>query len=71
MATTYLINGEAYPTAGEALQARDAEGWEVVIQIGGKTVATTQAEADRLDAAGASFAYLTDLRGQIVTVPVN
>jgi hypothetical protein len=69
--TTFTINGEEYPSAGEALQGLDADGWEKAITIGGKYLATTAAEVERLAAAKVPFAILHDLHGRLVTVPVN
>ena len=66
-----------FETADAALQHFNASGYgDTVITIGGKSYVTRQAEADRLTAAGAEFAYLCDHEMpdgtfQIMTVPVN
>lgn len=62
MATLYASNGDAIQHANI---------------LGGKAVLTdrpmvvSEEDADRMAAAGVEFAYLCDVRGQIVTVPVN
>lgn len=72
---TITIKGTEFTSAGDAIQHTDASGRGVVITIGGKFLVVERAEADRIAATGASFAYLTPLeregRTQIVTVPVH
>ena len=70
------VQGTEFPTEGEAIQHTDASGRGVAIRIGGKNLVVEQAEADRIAAQGASFAYLTlhempDGSTRIVTVPIN
>jgi len=70
------INGIEFPTADEAIQHADASGRGEAIAVGGRHLVVEQAEADRLAAAGVSFAYLCvhelpDGGTRVVTVPVN
>ena len=66
-----------FDTISEALQEVDASGRGVVIQLEGKALVTTEAEADRLKNAGVEFAYFFDHyfeqydESRIVSVPVN
>jgi hypothetical protein len=55
----------------EAMQeAADREG-AVAITLAGRCFAAERAEAHRLETTGVGFAYLCDVHGEIVTVPVN
>jgi hypothetical protein len=65
------ITGEEHNTAYEAIQCRNAAGWNCAIRVGGTYITTTDAEAQRLEAMGVEFAYLGDHCGMIMTVPVN
>lgn len=66
-------------SAAEALQYLDASGDERAIMIGAhggrivKYLTLTQAEAERLEAAGITFAYLCyhEPTGRMMTIPVN
>lgn len=59
-----------FATAAEAIRyAREHR--PVAIAIDGRYRVVTQAEADRLQAAGVEFAYLTEVDGRVVSVPVN
>jgi hypothetical protein len=60
-----------FPSAHEAIQHSFASGQGEAILLGGENLVVSQEEADRLAAAGVSFAYLCDDAGQIVTIPVN
>ena len=71
MSETIQFRGTEFPTADEAIQYTEASGRGVAITIGGKNLVVEQAEADRIAAAGVSFAYLCEHHGRIVTVPVN
>jgi hypothetical protein len=62
--------GSDFPTAIEAVRYARAHR-PVAITVGGRHQVVTQAEADRLAAAGVGFAYLTEVDGRVVTVPVN
>ncbi|MBI1904321.1 MAG: hypothetical protein HYS13_24770 [Planctomycetia bacterium] len=60
----------------EALQTRDAEGWDEAIAVGGKYLTVDDAEAWRLAEMGVEFAYLcnqelADGSFIVVTVPVK
>jgi len=73
---TIKIKAIEFETAGQAIQWTDAAGRGVAVLAGGKNLVVDQAEADRLAAAGVSFAYLCDHEmgdgsHRIVTVPVN
>jgi hypothetical protein len=59
-----------FPTAIEAIRFARAQR-PVAITIDGRHRVVTQAEADRLAAAGIEFAYLTEVDGRVVAVPVN
>lgn len=64
-----------FETAHEAIQWAEADGCGVAILLDGPKV-VSQADADRLAAAGVEFAYLHDHEmpdgtHRIVTVPVN
>jgi len=64
-----------FETAHEAIQWTEADGRGVAILLDGPKV-VSQADADRLEAAGVEFAYLHDHEmpdgsHRIVTVPVN
>ena len=66
-----------FASADEALQHYYADPKvDRVIQLNGRHYALKQAEAERLEAAGVSFAYVFDRdradgKNVIVTVPVN
>lgn len=65
-----------FPTASEAIQHTFASGRGVAITWRGQRLVVSQEDADRLDAAGAEFAYLHDHEmpdgsHRIVTIPVN
>jgi hypothetical protein len=60
-----------FPSAHEAIQHSFASRQGEAILLEGKNLVVSQQDADRLEAAGVSFAYLCDDAGQIVTVPVN
>jgi hypothetical protein len=62
--------GSDFPTAIEAIRYAHAQR-PVAITIDGRNQVVAQAEADRLAAAGVEFAYLTEVDGRVVAVPVN
>ncbi|HEY7159186.1 MAG TPA: hypothetical protein VH575_34900 [Gemmataceae bacterium] len=68
-----LIEFEAisFASAHEAIQHTFASGRREAILLGSENLVVSQEDADRLAAAGVSFAYLCDDAGQIVTIPVN
>lgn len=53
-----------------AIDAARDRGMVAVLMEGGPAVITKE-DAERLEAAGTSFAYLCIHEGKIVTVPVN
>jgi hypothetical protein len=59
-----------FATMQEALEHAAATGW-VAIRWEGKNRVVRQESADRLQAEGIEFAFITDHKGQIVLVPVN
>jgi hypothetical protein len=62
--------GREFATAAEAIRyARQHR--PVAITINGRNRVVTQAEADRLQAAGTEFAFLTEVDGRVVSIPVN
>jgi hypothetical protein len=58
-------------TTHEAIQHSFSSRRGETILLGSKNLVVSQENADRLAAAGASFAYLCDDAGRIVTVPIN
>ena len=65
------IRALEFASAHEAIQHTEAAGWGQAILLGGKNLVVSRADADRLAALGAYFAYLCAHRGRIVTVPVH
>ena len=70
------FNAYEFPNASEALQHVDASGRGVAIRLRRQPLVVSQADADRLEAAGVEFAYLCDHEmpdgsWRIVTIPVN
>ena len=68
---TITFEAVEFPSAHEAIQHSFASRQGEAILLGGKNLVVSQQDADRLEAAGVSFAYLCDDAGRIVTVPVN
>ena len=64
------VPGAEYPTAREAIQAALAQR-PVAILLEGRNLVVAKAEAERMEAAGVRFAYLSEHNGRVVTVPVN
>jgi hypothetical protein len=64
------IHAIEFETEDEAMQHAAAIGWDAVL-LEGKPLAVSEADTDRMAAAGTEFAYLCDHKGRIVTVPVN
>ena len=77
MSRTITIKAAEFDSANEAFQHFYASGQgDVVISVDRRYLVTTQAEADRLAAAGVEFAYLNlhempDGSERILSVPVN
>ena len=74
MAKQQLIEIRAleFASAHEAIQHTEAAGWGEAILLGEvKNLVVSRADADRLAALGAVFAYRCEHRGRSVTVPVN
>jgi hypothetical protein len=71
MKTTKQMKVQAteYETAREAIANADAE--TAAVLLNGKIATIARADAERLAAAGASFAYLACHEGKVVTIPVN
>jgi hypothetical protein len=72
MTMTALTSGRLpdFPTAADAIRfAR--ENRPVAIAIGGRYRVVIRTEAERLEAAGTAFAYLHEIDGRVVSVPVN
>jgi hypothetical protein len=67
---TIAFEAIEFSTVHEAIQHSEAAGGEA-IRLHGKNLVVSQQGAERLAAAGVSFAWLGDHDGQIVTVPVN
>jgi hypothetical protein len=68
---TINLHGEVCESARDAIQHRNAAGWEAAILINGQYICTTGKHAERLQATGVPFAYIEDHEGCIITVPVN
>jgi len=68
----YTIEFEAieFTNINEAIAHAEAADLEA-IHLNGKYFVLDPLEADRLDEAGATFAFVYDLDGKIVTIPVN
>ena len=68
----YTIEFEAvaFTNINEAIAHAEASDLEA-IHLNGKYFVLDPLEADRLDEAGATFAFVYDLDGKIVTIPVN
>jgi hypothetical protein len=67
------IESLEFATAVEAIR-HAAANRPVAIQFHGKNLVIRRQDADRLEAAGVEFAYLSDGRGyerRIITVPVR
>ena len=74
--TSHAFTGIKFDTADEALQHANASGRGVVVAIEASIFVVEHAQADRLESAGVSFAYLgehemPDGTFRIITVPVN
>ena len=75
MANEITFQAIEFPSAFEALQHTEAAGGQAVL-LDGRNFVMTQAEADRVAAAGVEFAYLVqhempDGDWRIMTIPVN
>jgi hypothetical protein len=77
-ATQVTAAGRAAAAAAEAGFATAAEAIRyarehrpVAITVDGRYLVVTQAEADRLQAAGVEFACLAEYDGRVLTIPVN
>jgi translation initiation factor 2B subunit (eIF-2B alpha/beta/delta family) len=57
-------------TAREAITHTAARDMAAVL-LNSKPAAVSRKDAERLETAGVSFAYLCDHKGKVVTVPVN
>ena len=73
--TTITFKAIEFDTASESLQWADADGGKAVL-LDGRYFVMTEAEADRIAAAGIEFAYLVDHEmpdgdWRIMTIPVN
>lgn len=73
---TITIQAIEFDSAGEAIQYSDAAGRGKAVRLNGRNYVVEDAEAVRLAAAGAGFAYLGDQEmpdgtHRIVTIPVN
>ena len=65
------IRATEHPSAHEAIQDLDVSGDDHAILVGQKYLTLTQAEVERIAAAGVEFAYLVDRDGTIMTIPIN
>jgi hypothetical protein len=67
------IQAVEHESAIEAIQYLDVSNHDRAVLLNGKYLTMTQAEADRLEASGAEFAYVYfhEPTGRIMTVPVD
>lgn len=67
------IRATEHRTASEAIQHLNVSAGDRAVLVGGKYLTLSQAEAERLEATGGEFAYLSWHRptNQIMTIPVN
>ena len=59
-----------FPTARAAIDHARAAGGRA-IRLGTQNVVVSAADAEWLEAFGSVFAYLHEVQGRIVTVPIN
>lgn len=71
MSATMTIQATEFRSPADAVQCMCDEEWGMAIQVGSRYLVAERAEVHRLEAAGLPFAYLHDVRGALVTVPVN
>ena len=64
------IDVTEFPTARAAIDGARSTGGRALV-LGSRYVMVSAADAECLEVFGSVFAYLHDLRGQIVTIPVN
>jgi hypothetical protein len=67
---TITFEAVEFPTARQAIQHRQADD-RVAIYLNGRHLVVSQEDADRLAAAGVSFAYLCERDGHDQPAPVN
>jgi len=67
------VEATEHDSAHEAIQYLDCSGHDRAVSIGGKYLTMRESEAQRLEAMGLAFAYLShhEPTGRIMTVPVN
>jgi len=65
------LRGTRHRNAHEAIQHLAVSGDDRAILVGGMHLTVAEAEAERLEASGIPFAYLSERDGRIMTVPVN
>ena len=68
-----VIEFMEHGSAAEAIQYLEVSNHDRAILMGGKHLTLTNADADKLEFVGASFAYLAcdEKTGRIMTVPVG
>ena len=73
MSIEHLITfrAEEFATADEAVQHYHASGRGEAILLGGRYYVVSNSDAERLESTGVPFAYVYDVEGQVVTIPVN
>ena len=71
MAQHQMIEVQATEFASAREAVRHAAVGEAALSRGGQNLVVSRADADRLAALGAVFAYLCDRDGRVVTVPAN
>lgn len=64
------IRTTEFKTAREAIAHAAAKDMAAVL-LNGKPAVVSRKDAERMETAGVSFAYLCDHKGTVVTVPVN
>jgi hypothetical protein len=61
---------DEFPTARAAVEHDRATGGEAIL-LGRRNLVVAEADAEWLKASGTAFAFLYEVEGRVVTVPVN
>ena len=64
------IEMHEFPTARAAIESARATGGRA-IRMGGRSLVVARADAEWLERFGSVFAYLHEVGGRLVTIPVN
>ena len=66
-----VVRATPHASSIRAIAAARSRRGLVAALLNGRPYTLSRAEAERLAAAGGSFAYLFSCRGRVMTVPVN